>query len=129
MHVLKNGMIALITYVVAQLPLLILGSLLVENFFGIPGLGNLLTSAIQTNDFAVVRATTFPHRHSLHHRAYHHRYSIRGRRSPHSPELMDASLWFQNFIIWRGRRVHRVARHPRLPKRALAARVGAPAAG
>ena len=58
-HVLKNGMIALITYVVAQLPLLILGSLLVENFFGIPGLGNLLTSAIQTNDFAVIRATTF----------------------------------------------------------------------
>jgi peptide/nickel transport system permease protein len=58
-HVLKNGMIALITLVVAHLPLLILGSLLVENFFGIPGLGNLLVSAIQTSDLAVVRATTF----------------------------------------------------------------------
>jgi peptide/nickel transport system permease protein len=58
-HVLKNGMIALITMVVAHLPLLILGSLLVESFFGIPGLGNLLISAIQTSDLAVVRATTF----------------------------------------------------------------------
>jgi peptide/nickel transport system permease protein len=58
-HVLKNGMIALITYVVAQLPLLILGSLLVENFFGIPGLGNQLALAIQTSDLAVVRSTTF----------------------------------------------------------------------
>lgn len=58
-HVLKNGLIALITLVVAQLPILILGSLLVENFFGIPGLGNLLVSAIQTSDFAVVRSTTF----------------------------------------------------------------------
>ena len=58
-HVLKNGMIALITLVVAHLPLLILGSLLVENFFGIPGLGNLLVTAIQTSDLAVVRATTF----------------------------------------------------------------------
>ena len=58
-HVLKNGMISLITLVVAHLPLLILGSLLVENFFGIPGLGNLLVAAIQTSDLAVIRATTF----------------------------------------------------------------------
>lgn len=58
-HVLKNGMIALITLVVANLPVLILGSLLVENFFGIPGLGNLLISAIQTTDLAVVRGTAF----------------------------------------------------------------------
>jgi peptide/nickel transport system permease protein len=58
-HVLKNGMIALITLVVANLPVLILGSLLVENFFGIPGLGNTLVSAIQTSDLAVVRGTTF----------------------------------------------------------------------
>ena len=58
-HVLKNGMIALITLVVAHLPLLVLGSLLIENFFGIPGLGNLLASALQTQDFAVVRASVF----------------------------------------------------------------------
>ncbi|MES2568719.1 MAG: ABC transporter permease [Verrucomicrobiota bacterium] len=58
-HVLKNGMIALITLVVAHLPLLVMGSLLIENFFGIPGLGNLLVTAIQTSDFATVRASVY----------------------------------------------------------------------
>src|SRR5207248_1915266 len=58
-HVLKNGLISLITLVVAHLPLLVLGSLLTENFFGIPGLGNLLASALQSGDFAVVRASVF----------------------------------------------------------------------
>jgi peptide/nickel transport system permease protein len=58
-HVLKNGLIAMITLIVAHLPLLVLGSLLIENFFGIPGLGNLLASALQTQDFAVVKASVF----------------------------------------------------------------------
>jgi len=58
-HVLKNGMIAIITLVVASLPFLIMGSLVLENFFGIPGLGNLLLNAIHTSDFSVVRATVF----------------------------------------------------------------------
>lgn len=58
-HVLKNGMIALITLLVAHLPLLILGSMLVENFFGIPGLGSLLVNSVQTQDFAVVQGVTF----------------------------------------------------------------------
>jgi peptide/nickel transport system permease protein len=58
-HVLKNGMISLITLTVSYLPLLILGSLLLENFFGIPGLGNALFHAIQTQDFATVRAFVF----------------------------------------------------------------------
>ncbi|MCE9610665.1 MAG: ABC transporter permease subunit [Chthoniobacter sp.] len=58
-HVLKNGLISLITLVVAHLPLLVLGSLLTENFFGIPGLGNLLASALQSGDFAVVRVSVF----------------------------------------------------------------------
>ncbi len=58
-HVLKNGMISLITLTVSYLPLLILGSLLIENFFGIPGLGNALFIAIQTTDFATVRAFVF----------------------------------------------------------------------
>jgi peptide/nickel transport system permease protein len=55
-HVLKNGMIALITLTVAAIPSLILGSLLLENFFGIPGLGNALLLAIQTTDFASMQA-------------------------------------------------------------------------
>ncbi|MEI9898494.1 MAG: ABC transporter permease [Chthoniobacter sp.] len=58
-HVLKNGMISLITLVVAHLPFLIMGSLLVENFFGIPGLGNALFHAIQTGDAAIVNVLTY----------------------------------------------------------------------
>ncbi len=58
-HVLKNGMISIITLVVASLPFLIIGSLVLENFFGIPGLGNLTVNAIRTSDFAVVRATVY----------------------------------------------------------------------
>ena len=58
-HVLKNGMIALITLVVAHLPLLVMGSLLVENFFGIPGLGNTLVLAIHQGDSATVFASVY----------------------------------------------------------------------
>jgi peptide/nickel transport system permease protein len=58
-HVLKNGLINLITVVVASLPFLIMGSLVMENFFGIPGLGNVLFVAIQSSDFAVVQASVF----------------------------------------------------------------------
>ncbi len=58
-HVLKNGMISIITLVVASLPFLIIGSLVLENFFGIPGLGNLTVNAIRTSDFAVVRTTVY----------------------------------------------------------------------
>jgi peptide/nickel transport system permease protein len=58
-HVLKNGAISLITLVVAALPLLILGSIVVEDFMGIPGLGNLMFDAIRVHDFAVIRASVW----------------------------------------------------------------------
>lgn len=58
-HVLKNGMINIITLTVSALPALILGSLVLETFFGIPGLGSMTLDAIQTSDFAVIRATTY----------------------------------------------------------------------
>jgi peptide/nickel transport system permease protein len=58
-HVLKNGLIALITLVVGQLPKLIMGSLLIESFFGIPGLGNVMVQGIQTGDQPVVLATAY----------------------------------------------------------------------
>jgi peptide/nickel transport system permease protein len=58
-HVLKNAMIPILTRVVAGLPLLFLGSLLTESFFGIPGLGSYTIDAIQAQDFAVVRAMVF----------------------------------------------------------------------
>ena len=58
-HVLKNAMIPVVTTTVAAIPTLILGNLVLESFFGIPGLGNYLVAAIQGQDFAVVRAMTY----------------------------------------------------------------------
>lgn len=57
-HVLKNAMIPIITYVVIQIPFLILGALLIESFFGIPGLGSMTVDAINSNDFPVIKAMT-----------------------------------------------------------------------
>ncbi|MCB1886812.1 MAG: ABC transporter permease [Rhodocyclaceae bacterium] len=58
-HVLKNAMIPILTGVVVAIPLLFMGSLLIESFFGIPGLGSYTIEAIQAQDFAVVRAMVF----------------------------------------------------------------------
>lgn len=58
-HVLKNAMIPLITSTVAALPSLMLGSIVAENFFNIPGLGNTMVDAINGQDFAVIRAMVF----------------------------------------------------------------------
>lgn len=58
-HVLKNAMVPLITSNVSAIPSLILGGLLVESFFGIPGLGTYTVDAINSQDFAVVRAMVF----------------------------------------------------------------------
>ena len=58
-HVLKNAMIPILTGVVVVIPLLFLGSLLAESFFGIPGLGSYTIDAIQAQDFAVVRSMVF----------------------------------------------------------------------
>jgi peptide/nickel transport system permease protein len=58
-HVLRNGMIPILTGVVALLPSLFLGSLITEAFFGIPGLGSYTIEAIQSQDFSIVRAMVF----------------------------------------------------------------------
>ena len=58
-HVLKNAMIPIITQVVLAIPFLFLGSLLLERFFGIPGLGYLMIDAIGGRDFQVINAMTF----------------------------------------------------------------------
>jgi peptide/nickel transport system permease protein len=58
-HVLKNGMIPILTGVVVVIPSLFLGSLVMESFFGIPGLGSYTIDAIQAQDFAVVRSMVF----------------------------------------------------------------------
>ena len=58
-HVLKNAAIPIITSSVATIPVLFLGSLLLESFFNIPGLGGYLVDAIHNADFSVVRAMVF----------------------------------------------------------------------
>ena len=58
-HVLPNAMIPILTGVVVVLPLLFLGSLIIESFFGIPGLGSYTIDAIAREDFAIVRAMVF----------------------------------------------------------------------
>lgn len=58
-HVLKNGMIPILTGVVVVIPSLFMGSLLTESFFGIPGLGSYTIDAINAQDFLVVRAMVF----------------------------------------------------------------------
>jgi peptide/nickel transport system permease protein len=58
-HVLKNAMIPILTGAVVVIPLLFMGSLLTESFFGIPGLGSYTIDAIQSQDFAIVRAMVF----------------------------------------------------------------------
>lgn len=58
-HILKNAMIPILTGVVVVIPLLFMGSLLTESFFGIPGLGSYTIDAIRAQDFAVVRSMVF----------------------------------------------------------------------
>ena len=58
-HVLKNAMLPILTGVVVLIPSLFMGSLVLESFFGVPGLGSYIIDAIQQQDFAIVRAMVF----------------------------------------------------------------------
>lgn len=58
-HVLKNAMIPILTGVVVIIPTLFMGSLLLESFFAIPGLGSYTIDAIRSQDFAIVRSMVF----------------------------------------------------------------------
>ena len=58
-HVLKNAMIPILTNAVMVIPFLFLGSLLMESFFSIPGLGSMTMAAIHAQDFAVIRSMTY----------------------------------------------------------------------
>ena len=58
-HVLRNALIPILTGAVVVIPALFMGSLLIEAFFGIPGLGSYTIDAINAQDFAVVRAMVF----------------------------------------------------------------------
>jgi len=58
-HVLRNAMLPILTGTVSAIPLLFMGSLIAESFFGIPGLGSYTIDAINAQDFSVVRAMVF----------------------------------------------------------------------
>jgi peptide/nickel transport system permease protein len=58
-HVLRNALIPILTQVVLAIPFLFTGSLLLESFFGIPGLGSMTVEAIHGNDFATLRTMVY----------------------------------------------------------------------
>ena len=58
-HILRNALIPIVTGIVVVLPLLFMGSLLLESFFAVPGLGSYTIDAINMQDFAIVRAMVF----------------------------------------------------------------------
>ena len=58
-HVLRNALIPVLTHVVMAIPFLFTGSLLLESFFGIPGLGSLTVDAIRANDFSTLRTMVY----------------------------------------------------------------------
>lgn len=58
-HVFQNGLLPILTGVVVVIPSLFMGSLIMESFFGIPGLGSYTLDAINAQDFAIVKAMVF----------------------------------------------------------------------
>lgn len=58
-HALKNAMIPILTAEVLGIPFLIMGNLMLEQFFSIPGLGNYTIEALNQQDFAVIRSMVY----------------------------------------------------------------------
>ncbi len=58
-HVLRNALIPILTHIVLAIPFLFTGSILLEAFFGIPGLGSITVDAIQANDFSTLRTMVY----------------------------------------------------------------------
>lgn len=58
-HVLKNCMLPILTEVISEIPFLIMGALLLEKFFGVPGLGDLFLTSITSRDVPVITGLTY----------------------------------------------------------------------
>ncbi len=54
-HVLRNAMMPVVTFLGMIIAEIIAGSIVVEQVFGLPGIGRLLISSINTRDFPVVQ--------------------------------------------------------------------------
>ncbi|MEE2961696.1 MAG: ABC transporter permease [Myxococcota bacterium] len=57
-HVARNAMVQIVTRIMISVPFLVTGSLLLESFFGIPGMGSMLLDALNASDFPVIKAYT-----------------------------------------------------------------------
>jgi peptide/nickel transport system permease protein len=57
-HILKNALIPILTHLVIGIPFLILGAFLMERFFSIPGIGDIMITAINTGDFPILKGLT-----------------------------------------------------------------------
>ena len=57
-HVLRNALIPVITFVISNLPGFLFGAFLLERFFGIPGVGREIILAVERSDFPVIKAVT-----------------------------------------------------------------------
>jgi peptide/nickel transport system permease protein len=58
-HVVRNGLIPVVTLVAVQMPVIFGGAIITEQIFRVPGIGSLLISAILANDTPVVMGVTF----------------------------------------------------------------------
>ncbi|MBS7526891.1 ABC transporter permease [Fusibacter paucivorans] len=58
-HQLRNALIPIITVLAPLIVSLMTGSLVIEKIFSIPGIGSLLVTAIQSNDYNVIIAIAF----------------------------------------------------------------------
>ncbi|QHQ59861.1 ABC transporter permease subunit [Anaerocolumna sedimenticola] len=55
-HVLKNAFIPVITFIAMVIADVLAGSIIIEQVFGLPGMGRMLVTAISNRDFSVVQA-------------------------------------------------------------------------
>ena len=53
-HALKNALIPVVTLIGAEIPMLVAGSVIIENIFNLPGLGSLFVTALIDRDYTVV---------------------------------------------------------------------------
>jgi peptide/nickel transport system permease protein len=58
-HIVRNGLIPVVTLVALQMPVVFGGAIVTEQIFRVPGIGSLLISAIQSNDTPVIMGVTF----------------------------------------------------------------------
>ena len=53
-HALKNAFIPVITIVGMELPILVSGAVIIEQIFGLPGMGRLMINSLQLRDYTMV---------------------------------------------------------------------------